>query len=72
MRAAERAEQQAANERLTEVEEVSREGVLVQVVVGEVQHFQSRQRPKASGQTAQTVHTRQKHTHESLSSHTRD
>lgn len=41
---------------LTEVEEVSWEGVLVQVVVGEVQHFQSRQRPKASGQAAQTVH----------------
>lgn len=41
---------------LTQIEKVPGEGILVQVVVGEVQHFQSWQRAKSSGQTAETVH----------------
>ena len=36
--------------------EVSREAVLVQVVVGQVKDFQDRKRPEAAGQRRQPVH----------------
>ena len=48
---------------LTEVEEVPRQGALIQVIVGEVQHLQGRQGPEAPRQPTQTVHAADTHTH---------
>lgn len=42
---------------LTEIEEVSRQGILTQVIVGEVQNFKCWQRTKPSGQVVKAVHS---------------
>ena len=45
------------NQIITNEEEISRQAALVEVVVGEVEHFESSERAEPTRQDVQTVHS---------------